>query len=72
MYELKNLFIFQVLQCTLIFIRCGHCQRLEPTWEQLADLSNEEDNNIKIAKVDCTTDSSLCTEHDVTGYPTCV
>ncbi|XP_076239599.1 thioredoxin domain-containing protein pretaporter [Calliopsis andreniformis] len=49
---------------------CGHCQRLEPTWEQLADLSNEEDNNIKIAKVDCTTDSSLCSEHDVTGYPT--
>ncbi|XP_076686826.1 thioredoxin domain-containing protein pretaporter [Andrena cerasifolii] len=49
---------------------CGHCQRLEPTWEQLAELSNEEDNNIKVAKVDCTTDSSLCTEHDVTGYPT--
>ncbi|XP_043515589.1 thioredoxin domain-containing protein 5 homolog [Frieseomelitta varia] len=49
---------------------CGHCQRLEPTWEQLAKMSNVEDNNIKIAKVDCTTDSSLCTEHDVTGYPT--
>ncbi|XP_003700431.1 thioredoxin domain-containing protein pretaporter [Megachile rotundata] len=49
---------------------CGHCQRLEPTWEQLAEISNEEDNNIRIAKVDCTTDSSLCAEHDVTGYPT--
>ncbi|XP_017883710.1 thioredoxin domain-containing protein 5 [Ceratina calcarata] len=48
---------------------CGHCQRLEPTWEQLAEMSNQEDN-IKIAKVDCTTDHSLCTEHDVTGYPT--
>ncbi|CAL7952314.1 unnamed protein product [Xylocopa violacea] len=48
---------------------CGHCQRLEPTWEQLAEMSNQEDN-IKIAKVDCTTDNSLCTEHDVTGYPT--
>ncbi|KOX78633.1 Thioredoxin domain-containing protein 5 [Melipona quadrifasciata] len=48
---------------------CGHCQRLEPTWEQLAKMSKMEDN-IKIAKVDCTTDSSLCTEHDVTGYPT--
>lgn len=35
-------------------------------------MSNVEDNNIKIAKVDCTTDSSLCTEHDVTGYPTYV
>lgn len=31
---------------------------------------NEDDSNIKIAKVDCTTDSSICSDHDVTGYPT--
>jgi thioredoxin domain-containing protein 5 len=49
---------------------CGHCQRLGPTWEQLAEMLNEDDSNIKIAKVDCTADSSLCSEHDVTGYPT--
>lgn len=49
---------------------CGHCQRLGPTWEQLAEISNEEYNNIRIAKVDCTTESSLCSEQDVTGYPT--
>ncbi|KYN22709.1 Thioredoxin domain-containing protein 5 [Trachymyrmex cornetzi] len=51
-------------------IRCGHCQRLSPTWEQLAEISNEEDSNIRIAKVDCTTESILCSEQDVTGYPT--
>lgn len=49
---------------------CGHCQRLSPTWEQLAEISNREDSDIKIAKVDCKTDNALCTEHDVTGYPT--
>ncbi|XP_014470673.1 PREDICTED: thioredoxin domain-containing protein 5 isoform X2 [Dinoponera quadriceps] len=49
---------------------CGHCQRLGPTWEQLAEMSNEESNNIRIAKVDCTIESILCSEHDVTGYPT--
>lgn len=49
---------------------CGHCQRLEPIWEQIAKMSYNEDSNVKIAKVDCTTDSSLCAEHDVTGYPT--
>ncbi|KYN06001.1 Thioredoxin domain-containing protein 5 [Cyphomyrmex costatus] len=51
-------------------VRCGHCQRLGPTWEQLAEILNEEDSNIKIVKVDCTTESVLCSEQDVTGYPT--
>ncbi|XP_043667732.1 thioredoxin domain-containing protein 5 homolog [Vespula pensylvanica] len=49
---------------------CGHCQRLGPTWTQLAEIYNEGDSNIKIAKVDCTIDNVLCSEHDVTGYPT--
>lgn len=48
---------------------CGHCQRLGPTWEQLAK-HHEEDSNVRIAKVDCTTESTLCSEQDVTGYPT--
>lgn len=51
-------------------LRCGHCQRLAPTWEQLAEMLNEDDSEIKIAKVDCTADSSVCSDHDVTGYPT--
>ncbi|XP_018328109.1 thioredoxin domain-containing protein 5 homolog [Agrilus planipennis] len=49
---------------------CGHCQRLGPTWEQLAEMLNEDDSNIRIAKVDCTTDSKICSEQDITGYPT--
>lgn len=31
---------------------------------------NTEGSNIKIAKVDCTTDNDVCNENDVTGYPT--
>jgi thiol-disulfide isomerase/thioredoxin len=53
--------------------RCGHCNRLAPTWEQLAEEFNkDESSQVKIAKVDCTVDTSLCSEHDVTGYPTWV
>ena len=51
--------------------RCGHCSRLAPAWEQLAEEFNkDESSQVKIAKVDCTTDTSLCSDHDVTGYPT--
>lgn len=50
--------------------RCGHCQRLAPTWETLAEMLNEDDTNIRIAKVDCTVDDYVCAQHDVTGYPT--
>ncbi|CAH0559393.1 unnamed protein product [Brassicogethes aeneus] len=49
---------------------CGHCKRLQPTWEQLAEMLNEDDGNIAIAKVDCTVDNKVCSEQDVTGYPT--
>ncbi|CAH1995841.1 unnamed protein product [Acanthoscelides obtectus] len=31
---------------------------------------NEDDSDIKIAKVDCSTDSKVCLKEDITGYPT--
>lgn len=49
---------------------CSHCQRLYPIWEQLADLLNEEGSRVTIAQVDCTTETVLCAQQDITGYPT--
>lgn len=50
---------------------CGHCKRLHPTWEQLAEMMNvKEDPLLIVAKVDCTKYQQLCTENKVSGYPT--
>ncbi|CAB3375681.1 Hypothetical predicted protein [Cloeon dipterum] len=47
---------------------CEHCKRLAPAWSELAaKLSAEE---AVVAKVDCTLETALCSENDVTGYPT--
>lgn len=50
---------------------CGHCKRLAPTWDELAEkfVGNP---NVKIGKVDCTLgdNKELCNEEEVDGFPT--
>uniref|UniRef100_A0A0A9XS29 Thioredoxin domain-containing protein 5 n=1 Tax=Lygus hesperus TaxID=30085 RepID=A0A0A9XS29_LYGHE len=49
---------------------CSHCKRLHPTWDELAEMLNTEESRITIAKVDCTVETTICSEQDITGYPT--
>lgn len=50
---------------------CGHCKKLAPTWSKLAEQKKEDSvTTVKIGRVDCTIDGNLCSEQDVTGYPT--
>jgi len=52
---------------------CGHCKRMAPTWEQLAQDYKETDG-VKIAHVDCTEENNvnrdLCNGQGVNGFPT--
>ncbi|XP_053381906.1 thioredoxin domain-containing protein 5-like [Mercenaria mercenaria] len=50
---------------------CGHCQRLAPTWEQLAR-ETKDNEKVKIAKVDCTKQRNTCTKFGIRGYPTLI
>ncbi|XP_064652886.1 thioredoxin domain-containing protein 5-like [Lineus longissimus] len=48
---------------------CGHCQRLAPTWAELATF-HTENQDVKIGKVDCTENRAVCQKHSVRAYPT--
>lgn len=48
---------------------CGHCQKLAPVWEKLAQ-SLKNDDKISVSKIDCTQYRSICTQFDVKGFPT--
>ncbi|KAI1298129.1 Thioredoxin domain-containing protein 5 [Halotydeus destructor] len=47
---------------------CGHCQRLVPIWEQLAQ-SFENDELVRISKIDCNEFREACKPWGVRGYP---
>ncbi|KAJ6640382.1 Thioredoxin domain-containing protein 5 like [Pseudolycoriella hygida] len=48
---------------------CGHCQRLAPTWDELAS-ALEYDETVSISKIDCTLYRPICLQYEVKGYPT--
>ena len=52
---------------------CGHCKRLAPTWEKLAEEIAHgplAEKKVHVAAVECTTEGSLCSAQGVRGYPT--
>jgi protein disulfide-isomerase A6 len=49
---------------------CGHCKKLAPVWDGLQEfLIAEGVTNIKVGKVDCTEQKTVCSRFGVNGYP---
>lgn len=50
---------------------CGHCKKLAPAWDQLADEFTDNDA-VVIGSVDCTAEDNkdLCSQMGVRGFPT--
>lgn len=48
---------------------CGHCKRLAPHWETLAEAFKDEPS-VVIAKVDATVEKEMPKKYKVSGYPT--
>ncbi|EGC29704.1 hypothetical protein DICPUDRAFT_51128 [Dictyostelium purpureum] len=49
---------------------CGHCKKLAPDYEVLADTFQKASDKVAIAKVNCDDHKDLCSKYDVSGYPT--
>ncbi|KAH9818885.1 thioredoxin-like protein [Melampsora americana] len=50
------------------FSTCGHCKALAPHYAEAAIALKPK--GIKLAKVDCTAETTLCADQGVQGYPT--
>jgi len=48
---------------------CGHCKKMAPDWEELADLYSSSPT-LTIASVNCDDFKDLCRENGVRGFPT--
>lgn len=46
---------------------CGHCKKLAPTWEKLAEVAGD---SFHVAEIDCTTNPIVAKAQGIHGYPT--
>jgi thioredoxin domain-containing protein 5 len=76
LHELKDCSFVPAIKSGYSFVKfyapwCGHCKKLVPTWLELAE-KFENQENVKIVKFDCIAEKSTCEKYEVGGFPTLV
>lgn len=46
---------------------CGHCKKLMPKWEELANLHSG--NSMNVGRIDCDEEQDLCSAFEIQAYP---
>jgi hypothetical protein len=65
----KSKYHVEPIKCLYTTQRCGHCKRVKAVWDLLASKHNSNQNsNYLIGKVDCTSQTELCSDHDILSY----
>jgi len=68
--------LHEMLQKGPVFVKffapwCGHCKKLAPTWEKMAELAEKDGLKNQVAELDCTTNAGkpMCAQFGVSGFP---
>lgn len=49
---------------------CGHCKTLKPHYSDASEKVKKAGIQIPMVAVDCTTETSICAQYEIKGYPT--
>ena len=49
---------------------CGFCKKFAPVFNDVATTLSEENTDVRIAKVDCISETELARKYEIKGYPT--
>ena len=51
-------------------IRCGHCKKLTPIYDEVATELKSQGSPVKLAKIDCDAHPNVKSTYGVQGFPT--
>ena len=49
---------------------CGHCKSSKPHYAEASEKVKRAGIQIPLVAVDCTTETSICAQYEIKGYPT--